>query len=186
MAFCAKCGKELPADATFCPSCGAPVQPGAAAATSAPISGIDALTKDQKAQEYWVERLVAYIIDVIIIAVVLFAITVIIAIPFFLTGGFASWGFFFGGFALLAGIAYILYFTISEATSGSTIGKRIFRLKVVSKAGSSPNFGESFIRNISKIHPLLLLLDVIIGLAVTKGYQQKYSDHIMGTSVVKA
>lgn len=28
--FCAKCGKDLPADAAFCPNCGAPVKPGSA------------------------------------------------------------------------------------------------------------------------------------------------------------
>jgi uncharacterized RDD family membrane protein YckC len=184
MAFCAKCGKELPPSATFCPSCGAPVQAGAAA--TAPVSGIDTLTKDQKAQEYWVERLIAFVIDATIVFVILAVIAVIVALPLFLTAAAGLLTFLFGGFALLGGLVFVLYFTVFESSSGASLGKRIFRLKVVSKSGSNPTFGEAFIRNLSKIYWLLLLLDVIVGLAISKGYQQKYSDHLMGTSVTKA
>lgn len=182
--FCASCGKELPAGATFCPSCGAPV-PGVTGGTSAPISGIDTLTKDQKAQEYWIERLFAIIIDFIIVYIVLGIITVLVAIPAFLTGGLGLFGAVFGGLALLWGLIFVLYNAAMETSSGASIGKRVLRLKVVSRAGSNPNFGEAFIRNISKIYWLLLLLDVIVGLAITRDYHQKYSDHLMGTKVVR-
>ena len=187
MAFCAKCGKEIPAGATFCPSCGAPVQPGASTASpSAPVSGFDTLTKDQKAQEYWVQRLIAFIVDAVIVYVVLAVITFVIALPALLAGGAGLFSVFFGGFAILWGIIFVLYFAVTESTSGASIGKRVFSIKVTSKTGSNPTFGEAFIRNLSKIYWLLLLLDVIVGLAISKGYQQKYSDHIMGTTVVHA
>ncbi len=189
MAFCASCGKELPAGATFCPSCGAPVQPGGtsqAASSAAPVSGMETLTKDQKAQQYWVERLVAFVVDAIVVFIVLAIIAAAIAIPFVLTGTFAPMAFFFGGLAILGGIIFVLYFTFTESMGGASLGKRLFHLKVVSKSGSNPTIGEAFIRNISKIYWLLLLLDVIVGLALSKGYQQKYSDHVMGTSVTKA
>jgi len=189
MAFCAKCGKELPVGATFCPACGAPVQAPTASATtgsSAPLSGIDSLMKGSKAQEYWLWRLVAFIIDVVIIAVVLTIIAIAVTVPFFLSGGAVAFtGFFFGGFAFLSGIILILYFPVMESSSGASIGKHAMHLKVVSKTGSNPTFVEAFVRNISKIYWLLLLLDVIVGLAVTKGYQQKYTDSLMGTSVIR-
>ena len=185
MAFCARCGKELPAGATFCPSCGAPVAGGEAAPTTGALSGFETLTKDQKAQEYWVQRFVAFIIDAAIVYFVLLVITLVIAIPFVFTGAFVAAGFFFGGvFAVLWGLIFVLYFTVAESTSGASIGKRIFKLKVVTKTGSYPNFVEAFIRNVSKIYWLLLLLDVVIGLALSHGYQQKYSDSLMGTKVV--
>jgi uncharacterized RDD family membrane protein YckC len=181
-----KCGKELPSGATFCPSCGAPVQAGApGAAPSAPVSGFDALTKDQKAQEYWLWRLVAYVVDAIIVYAVLAILTVLIALPALFTGGAAVFGALFGGLAFVWGIIFVLYFSVMESTSGASIGKRFFRLKVVSRTNSNPTFAEAFVRNISKIYPLLLLLDVIIGLAISKGYQEKYSDHFMGTKVVR-
>lgn len=184
MAFCAKCGKEVPEGATFCPACGAPVG-GAAAAPSAPVSGMDSLMKEQKAQEHWIRRLVALVIDVVIVAVVVGIIAAIGFASVLLTGGVLG-TIFFGGFAIVAGVILIFYFPILESIRGATFGKQIMGLKVVSKTGSKPTFGEAFIRNVSKIYWVLLLLDVIVGLAVSKGYSQKYTDHLMGTSVVHA
>ena len=187
MAFCAKCGKEIPAGATFCPSCGAPVQgatPGAAPSQTAPVSGVDALTKDSKAQSYWVNRFVAFIIDCLIVFVPLLIITVIVAI-FVAISGFSPFGIIFGGaVSILWYLVFILYNMVMESTWGASFGKRFLHLKVVSKTGANPTLVEAFIRNLSKIYWLLLLLDIIIGLAVSKGYQQKYSDKFMGTSVV--
>jgi len=184
MAFCAHCGKEMPGGAAFCPSCGSPVQAGApTSASSAPVSGFDMLIKDQTAQEYWVQRLVGFIIDAVIVYLVLAVLTALVALPALFTSGVSFFAVVFGGIAFLWGIIFVLYFTVAEATYGASIGKHVFRLKVVSKTGSKPNFAEAFIRNLSKVYWLLLLLDVVIGLAVSKGYQQKYSDYFMGTTV---
>ena len=188
MAFCAKCGKELPEGATFCPACGAPAAGAAStgpSAPTAPVSGFDALTKDQKAQEYWVWRLVAIIVDYIIVGVVWGIIAVVAAFPSFFAGGAAFFGAVVGGFAFVFGIIFVLYFAVTESVWGASLGKRIFNLRVKSKTGANPTFGEAFVRNVSKIYWLLLLLDVILGLALTKGYNQKYSDHLMGTTVVR-
>jgi uncharacterized RDD family membrane protein YckC len=186
MAFCASCGKELPAGVTFCPNCGAPVglatptQPQEAAA---PMSGIDALTKDSKAQEHWGKRLAAIVIDAVVVYAVLWIIAIpLIAVSIF-TGGFAGFAFIAGTFSWVFGLIFVLYFAIAETTFGASLGKRLMGLKAVSKTGGNPNFAEAFIRNLSKINWLLLLLDVIVGLAVSKGYSQKYSDKLMGTSV---
>jgi uncharacterized RDD family membrane protein YckC len=183
--FCAKCGKELPAGATFCPNCGAPVAGGPSAAPTGYVSGIDTLTKDQKAQEYWIWRLVAIVVDYIIVGIVWGAIGVAVAFPSFFAGGGAFFGAILGGFAFVFGIIFVLYFAVTESVWGASLGKRLFNLKVRSKTGSNPTFGEAFVRNISKIYWLLLLLDVIIGLALSKGYDQKYTDHLMGTTVVR-
>ena len=184
--FCAKCGKEIPAGATFCPSCGAqagtaPTGPAAAGT----VSGIDTLSKDQKAQQYWVERIVAYIIDAILVNVILFVIVALVSIPLLFAGAFTPFALFFGVYSGLSGLILVLYFTFMESSSGASIGKKLFHLKVTSKAGSNPTATEALVRNISKIFWLLLLLDVIVGLALSKGYQQKYTDSLMGTTVVR-
>ena len=168
MAFCAKCGKELPAGATFCPACGASVS--GASAPSAPMSGMDSLLKEPAAQGHWLRRIVALIIDAIIIGIVVVVIAAVGIVGSFASGG--ALGFFFGVTTILAGILLILYFPIMESTRGASIGKQAMGLKVVSKTGTNPTFGEAFVRNISKIYWLLLLLDVVIGLAVSKGYSQ--------------
>ena len=193
MAFCSHCGRELPVGAIVCPYCGTPV-PGASAsapaAPAAPISGFETLTKDQRAQEYWVKRLVAFVIDAIIVYAVLFVIALAVAIPFFIAGafnggGFGPTGFLFGGtFSFVWGLVFVLYFTVAESVSGASIGKKVFGLRVNSKTGTNPTLAEAFIRNLSKIYWILLLIDVIVGLALSKGFQQKYSDQFAGTTVV--
>ena len=65
-----------------------------------------------------------------------------------------------------------------------TLGKSIMGLKVTNINGDRPTLGQAFIRNISKIYWILLLLDVIVGLAVQTDYKQKYSDKYAGTIVV--
>jgi uncharacterized RDD family membrane protein YckC len=148
------------------------------------LSGIDALMKDSTAQRYWLNRLLALIVDGLIVFIPLLIITVIIAI-FVAVSGFTPFGIVVGGaVSILWYLIFILYNMVMESAYGASFGKRFFHLKVVSKSGSNPSLGEAFVRNLSKIYWLLLLLDVIVGLAVTKGYQQKYSDKFMGTSVV--
>jgi len=182
--FCAKCGNELPPGAAFCPNCGAPVA-GGTAAPSAPMSGFETLTKDQKAQEYWLWRFVAFVVDAIVVYVVLAILTLLVALPTLFAGGVGFFGVVFGGIAFLWGIVFVLYFMFTEASFGASLGKRLFNLKVVSKTNSNPTYGEALIRNISKIYWLLLLLDVIVGLALSRDYREKYADHLMGTRVVR-
>jgi len=184
--FCPKCGKPVPDGAAFCPSCGAPLQASASAAPSGSVSGFETLTKDQKAQEYWLWRFVSFVIDAIIVYLVLGILTALIALPALFTGGVGFFGLVFGGIAFLWGIIFVLYFAVLESTRGKSIGKGIFHLKVISKTGSNPTLGEALVRNVSKIYWLLLLLDVIIGLALSKDYQEKYTDHLMGTKVTRA
>ena len=158
---------------------------GEAAPATGALSGFETLTKDQKAQEYWVQRFVAFIIDAAILWFIFLVITLSVSLPFLFAGAFNPFGFFFGGlFTLVWGVIFILYFTVAELTTGASIGKRIFKLTVVSKTGSYPNLAEALVRNFSKIHLFLLFLDVVIGLALSHGYQQKYSDSMMGTKVI--
>ena len=186
MAYCAKCGKELPAGSGFCPSCGTPVSQ-TVAAPSAPLSGFDAIISEGHAQGYWFRRLIAFVIDVIIVDLALGVIGIALAIPLLFVGGFAAVASLFAGiFSIVSGVVLVFYFAIAEAASGASIGKHILGLRVKSRTGSRPNFAEAFVRNVSKIYWVLLLLDVVVGLATSKGYTQKFSDRFMGTEVVSA
>jgi uncharacterized RDD family membrane protein YckC len=185
MAFCVKCGKELPASATFCPSCGTPV--GQAAAPGQPASGFETLTREGRAQSYWLRRLFAFVIDAIIVNIALLIIVGILAMPFLVVSGLGVVSAVFSGvFGAFSGLVLVFYFAFFEVSSGSSIGKKVLGLKVTGKGGRLPNFGEAFVRNISKIYWILLLLDVVVGLATSKGFTQKYSDQFIGTDVVDA
>jgi uncharacterized RDD family membrane protein YckC len=72
-----------------------------------------------------------------------------------------------------------------EASYGATLGKKVLGLQVQMVNGSKVTFDKAFIRNISKIFWLFLLLDWILGVATPGNDQrQKYTDRIAGTTVV--
>jgi uncharacterized RDD family membrane protein YckC len=150
-------------------------------------SGIDALTKSPQAQEYWVKRLIALIIDYVIIGIAVWVIGLLVSIPAFVIRAFTGIPsitpldsiFSFIPFGILA----FFYFSISEVSMGETLGKYLLHLKVARVNGGRVTISQVFIRNISKIYWLLLLLDVVVGLAVEADYKQKFSDKFAGTIV---
>jgi uncharacterized RDD family membrane protein YckC len=134
---------------------------------------------------HWLLRLVALIIDSIIIGIVA-VIIFFIAIAIGISSGFAFWGFYLL-LPLLVGILELLYFMVMDASYGGTLGKKALGFKVQMVNGDKVTFEKAFIRNISKIYWLFLLIDWIIGVATTgPDPHQKYSDRIAGTTVVSA
>lgn len=183
--FCSNCAAPLQPGAAFCPSCGAPVGQ-ASGSASAPLSGVDSLIKESGAQNYWLKRVLAFVIDVIIVVVVLVVAAVFVAIPTFVFSGTAGLTSLFAGvFPVLAGVILFLYFIVAEVTRGATVGKGAMHLRVVGPSGGNPTLFQSLVRNLSKIYWVLLLLDVVLGLATSKQYTQKLSDRFVGTSVVQ-
>ena len=137
--------------------------------------------KDPRLQEHWIKRAVAYVIDSIIVWVATTIILAIIMLPVFIANPAAFFNIFSFPFAM--GLLYILYFSIAETMYGATIGKSLLGLKVVTKTEGKLSFEKAFIRNISKIHPVLLLLDLIGGLITSTDLHQKYTDRIANTTV---
>jgi uncharacterized RDD family membrane protein YckC len=188
--FCSKCGSNVPAGATFCPACGNPVQstPGQAPWQNSPVTGLSSLANNRAAQDYWVKRLIAFVIDAIIVYVVIGIIIAAAALPAFFAGllvpGSSAHLAFFGGFVgTLASLLFVLYFTFAEGAYGETVGKHVMGLRVTTDSGQTPSYGTSLLRNISKIYWVFLLLDVILGLALDFGYMKKFSDKYLGTRV---
>jgi uncharacterized RDD family membrane protein YckC len=135
---------------------------------------------------HWLYRLIAYIIDSIIIgipaAIIYFVVILaaIVANPFIIVyGGWLILPFLFG-------ILQFLYFMILDTAWGGTIGKRVMGLQVQMVNGGKASYGKSFIRNISKIYGLFLFLDWLIGVVTTGDKRQKYTDRIAGTIVIQA
>ena len=133
----------------------------------------------------WLLRLVAYVIDAIIIGIVVYVIDAIIAVSIVLTGGF----FLFVGyglFLLFFGLLSILYFIILDVVWGATIGKRLLGFDVQQVKSGRVTFGQSFVRNISKIFFPFLFLDWVIAV-VTAGNdrRQKLTDRWAGTTVAQ-
>jgi uncharacterized RDD family membrane protein YckC len=135
---------------------------------------------------HWIYRLIAFIIDSIIIAIPTYIIWFIItlALVFSPLSFFAIYGLAFV-FPFIFGIIEVLYFAILDMAWGATIGKRILGFQVQTTNGGKVPFGKALIRNISKIYWPLLLLDWIVGVFTTGDKRQKYTDRIAGTTVVQ-
>ena len=182
--FCSSCAAPLQPGAAFCPKCGARV--GQASSAGATLSGVDAVIKESGAQSYWLKRVLAFVIDAIIVGVILVVVAIFVAIPTFVFSGTAGLTSVFAGvFSVLAGLILFFYFIVAEVTRGATVGKGAMHLRVVGPNGGNPTLIQSLVRNVSKIYWVLLLLDVVLGLATSKQYTQKLSDRLVGTSVIQ-
>lgn len=179
--YCPKCGAKVDEDAKFCQNCGAPLSRVKAE------TAIQAAQTDIRLQGNWGRRIIAYIIDSIVVGIasaILFLILwfpIIIAavtrMDFSHVGGWT-------GFPFIGGLFLLLYFVVMEAIYGQTVGKMVMNLKVITVSrGLKPDLGKTLIRNISKIHFALLFLDVIGGLITRGDPRQKFSDRIAGTTV---
>lgn len=150
-------------------------------------TGFERIGSDTRLQDHWIKRLVAFIIDAIIVAIGTLIITAIIAIPFIIVTAAAGlpW-FMFNPFIapFFVGMLSVLYFTFLESYYGWTFGKKIMNLNTIELGGQKPFLFAALIRNISKIYWILVLIDVVIGLATLGDPHQKVSDRIAGTTVV--
>lgn len=152
---------------------------------------VEKMTTDSSSQidmGHWLLRLIAFIVDTIILGIIAAILVLVLFVPLLFvdaySGVWASWGYVFV-LPLVIGILSVLYFLVLEVSWGGTIGKRIFGLQVQMVNGGKVTYGKSFIRNISKIFWVFLLLDWLIGVATPGDKRQKYSDRMAGTVVVQ-
>jgi uncharacterized RDD family membrane protein YckC len=137
-------------------------------------SALDEVLDNKQAQEFWLRRLIAFLMDVIIIYV---PISIMVSIAW--TSGFLNQPVW-----LLSGALLIVYTALFESELGYTIGKRIMGLEVVSLDPRIYDIRRGLIRNISKIHPVLLLIDMLLGLLERDRVNMRYVDTVVATEVV--
>jgi uncharacterized RDD family membrane protein YckC len=137
---------------------------------SAP-TGIETLARDSGAQEFWVRRFIAILIDWLIC---LAAMAVIGLSPFTIQVVSGS---------TMAGILLFVYTVAAEYVTGQTLGKMVMGLRV---AGLEPKTDVSrlLIREVSKVFVLLLVLDVGFGVLSESGGRRRYLEILSKTSVV--
>jgi uncharacterized RDD family membrane protein YckC len=142
------------------------------------VSALNLIGDNSQLQSHWGRRLIAIIFDWVIMVVIWIIVGIAIALAsIFLPGGLIFIPFF-------SGILWVIYSGFMEGTGGATIGKRIMNLRVVSLEGPM-DFGKAFIRNISKIYGLLLLVDWIAGFVMDGDPRQRLFDRFAHTTVVR-
>ena len=150
-------------------------------------TGFDRLKDDKGFQDYWAKRVIAYVIDLAIVSVAVYFLVLVVALPALPAVFFGQafpfawfWGFWLGGITLFIVLAY---FVLAEALFERTIGKELMGLRIARLDGKRIGLWSSFVRNISKIAFILLVLDVAAGLGTHGDGRQKYSDRYIGTVV---
>lgn len=143
------------------------------------MSAFEKIGSDRQLQDHWLRRLIAGIVDGIITWIIAWVILSFVAIPALLLGG----GAWFGVLPFLSGVLFFIYGSFFESSRGATIGMQIMNLKVTTIEGNVVGLNKSMLRNISKIHVLLWLIDTLIGMAMAGDPHQKYSDRFAGTTV---
>lgn len=135
------------------------------------VTGFDYLSKDNALQAHWFKRLVAIVIDGLLIFLPL-------AILFHILGRSWLYPWWF------AGIVMFLYSALFESSIGGTVGKLLLHLKAVSTTGQL-TMSQALMRNLTKIFWPFLLVDWIMGMAIdTTDPRQRWTDQLAKTSVI--
>jgi len=191
MPKCERCGAELSEDAVFCQNCGAKIeqtQPAPIVSTpAAPIASAPASV--QAAPRVidlagWGDRIIAWIIDMLIIGVIVGVLQSIIVLPaliFYRGVPFSNYIPF-----LSTGpreVLYFIYFLFMDLSYGQSLGKMVMKIKVTNLNGGSIDLTQSAIESFGKA--FLLPLDLIIGLIAFHDKSQRLFTYLAKTIVVK-
>lgn len=137
-------------------------------------SALDEVLENKQAQEFWLRRFIAIIIDALIIFI---PITVMVSIAW-------SMGFFGQVSWVISGALLVAYSALFESELGYTIGKRIMGLEVVSLDPRPYDMKRALIRNITKIHGVFLIIDMLLGILAEDRTNMRYLDTVVATEVV--
>jgi len=130
-------------------------------------------------QGSWGRRFMALVIDAVIITLFSWILVALIYPVVALTNSFQVLGFWL----LLLAFIIIVYFTYFEGKYGVTPGKNLMKLKVKSLNGDM-SYRKAFIRNLSKILWLPLIVDLLVGF-IFESPRKRYLDRLAKTEVVK-
>ena len=137
-------------------------------------SALDEVLENKQAQEFWLRRLIAIIIDAVIIFI---PITVMTSIAW-------AAGVLFQPTWIISGALLVAYSALFESELGYTIGKRIMGLEVVSLDPRPYDLRRALIRNITKVHGVFLFIDMLLGILAEDRTNMRYLDTVVAAEVV--
>jgi uncharacterized RDD family membrane protein YckC len=142
------------------------------------VSALELVRDDSDLQNHWLKRFIAIIIDAVLIWITIWVLNALLTASFFALNR----GIWLEA-SIISGLIWIVYSTVMEGTFGHTFGKKFLNLQVRSLYGDM-DLIKAFIRNISKIHWLFLLLDWLVGFATDGDPRQRLLDRFANTIVV--
>jgi len=130
-------------------------------------------------ENLWGRRFAALIVDIIILTLFMYIITAVIFLLFAGVGIFSVLNYWI----IIAAIIIIVYFTFMEGKTNSTLGKNLLRLQVMTFNGNM-GYKKAFIRSLSKILYIPLIVDVLLGF-IFGDSNDRILDKVSGTYVVR-
>lgn len=129
----------------------------------------------------WSERFLAWLIDFVIITIIIGIITSVIITEDIITNDYDIWEN--APSYIITSLVFFAYWVIIEYKTNQSIGKKVFRLKIVDKDGAKPDIKKVAISSFGK--SFLLPIDVIGGWIFTNKNRQRLFNKISDTIVVK-
>lgn len=136
-------------------------------------TGYDLLEHNHDYRVHILKRIAAGLIDAAVIFIPVVAVIYVIDLEprELLTG-------------VLSGFGWFIYSAIAESKTGTTLGKKILGLIVVSTDGPM-TLSKGIIRNVPKMFWYLFLpIDFFVGLGMSKDPRQRWVDGVGRTTVV--
>lgn len=131
----------------------------------------------KKMQNLWGKRFAALVIDFLIIILVTWVLSALVYPLIAVANIFGILNYWL----IVTALIVIVYFTYFEGRLGTTPGKNMMKIEVVVDNGKM-NYKKAFIRNLSKILVILLIVDIIVDYAAGNS-KLRYLDEIAGTDV---
>ena len=175
--FCPKCGNKLEPDASFCDACGTDLRhrvetkemPSPMRTVTAPAQKVQPFVERRPGDVEYAEflpRFAAFIIDVIIIAIVGWLIT----LPF----SFNLIRMWWVSFLIDYAIGFLYFWLLEAYNNGQTIGKAALRLRAVDESTFETTTPSKYaINNLLKPGFFLFLVDFIIGILMNSGKPER-------------
>ena len=123
-------------------------------------------------------RALAFVIDMGVAFTITTATTLATEIPVLFSGQYLL----NINILLFLGLLWV-YSTLLEGFAGQTLGKSLFRIKVVSVSGKKLYYDNAAVRNFGKC--FLLPIDLLVGLRLKDERFIKFFDKFSGTTVIK-
>ncbi len=175
MSKCDRCGAKLKEGDAFCSSCGAPV----AVVQAQPTTVLDLAT--------WGDRILAYIIDIVILGAVVAVVKGIINVPAIISSMFGNPIPYFVPWSSpgLDGLVYFVYFVWMDYTYGQSIGKMVMRARVTGLEGQRLTLEQALLESFGKSFFPINFLDVVLGWIFYTGKNQRLFTYLARTIVIR-
>jgi len=115
-------------------------------------------------------RVLAYVIDFFVVSAFMWIVSYLLSLIINPYGSFQIYTYF----PYVVPVLGLLYFVVLEKSKGSTVGKALMYLRVISRNGRRISWIQSIVRNLTKIFWFPVIFDWAIGKIL------KRSDRIFG------